>query len=336
MLKLSLSTIILLIGVAQSSAEDRRYPLRLLEHLLAARSPHAQPRRPVPVGRGMNFAESEVQEVADHQYQLNVRLLLAEVQSQLLGSERAHEFFIRATRYGIPSFNNLNFCDNYILSYDIRLRHPSWILEHISNDRPMQEADLGVSGVNPFMSHSDYGQNIFPQDPNPPFGTLTDYQSVDQSHCSSRIIPRFSVLNPSLGRRLESYLEHIARHSRNLYVITGAMYKSVSTVQHLGILDDDDDFERVFHTTFGPNGVAIPTHLFKVVVYEDMNEEKVMEAFLIPNKDKVSQHANLNRYRVHILRELPRIERETGLRFFEILDRMSIRKPHRLYLDYEG
>lgn len=306
------------------------YPLKLLERLLVAQSPEAQPRKPVPLGRGMPFSNPSVQETANEQYQLQVRLLLAEVQSQLLGTEGAHEFFVQASRFSIPSFNNLNFCDRYILSYDVRLRHPTWILEYVSNEQPVQ----GAKELNPFMCHSNQGQGVFTQ--LPLFQTLSNHNSMNKQGCSAAIEPQFPVLNPSLGLRLERYIDHIARNSRKLYVITGAMHRSVSTVQHLGILADDDDLGRVFYTSFGPNGVAIPSHLYKVVLYEDMNKEKAMEAFLIPNKDKVSQSTNLNKYRLDIDKELPKIERDTGLRFFEIVNRLSVKKPQKLYLDFAG
>ena len=40
-----------------------------------------------------------------------------------------------ALKYGLPSSENLRFFQNFVVSYDARLRNPRWVLEHLTCNR---------------------------------------------------------------------------------------------------------------------------------------------------------------------------------------------------------
>lgn len=297
-----------------------KHPLRVLEELIKSRSGQ----KGFSNGQAIYTTNLE-QRIASHEYQLQVRLLLAEVEAQLLGSKNAMKFFQQATTLGLPGLENLNFCDNYILSFDTRLNHPIWVLEFFDHGRRVPNTRLL-----PLLSETDYVIDIFHQHPDSMAKQTFTYQTC----CIHDIVPKFVMTNPDLGRRLEQYATHLAKHSRNILVITGSMYKAISTVQYLGIVPNDDDFEKVLYTTINTKGMAIPTHFYKILVYEKPSTELAMEAFLIPNNDRTPPHLSLVRCRVDIDKELPEIEKEVGLKFFEILNRTRVSKPSELQYQY--
>lgn len=47
----------------------------------------------------------------------------------------ASDFFSKASSYGLPSEENLKICENYILSYDFRLKHATWVLQYLTPER---------------------------------------------------------------------------------------------------------------------------------------------------------------------------------------------------------
>ena len=46
-----------------------------------------------------------------------------------------------ALKYGAPNSENLRFFQNFVVSYDSRLRNPRWVIEHITRDRARGEAN---------------------------------------------------------------------------------------------------------------------------------------------------------------------------------------------------
>ena len=65
----------------------------------------------------------------------------------------------------------------------------------------------------------------------------------------------------------------------------------------------------------GANNVAVPTHLYKVILAEDNNKEAVLGAFVVPNKP-INLDYKLRDFQV----SLGDLEKYSGLAFFPFFD----------------
>jgi len=75
----------------------------------------------------------------------------------------------------------------------------------------------------------------------------------------------------------------------------------------------------VKYQVLGSNNVAVPTHLYKIILVEDPKLEKPMlAAFVIPNRPV--QNVNLEEFEV----ELKEIEKHVGVQFHQELDRSMV------------
>lgn len=115
-------------------------------------------------------------------------------------------------------------------------------------------------------------------------------QVMSESFYLTNMVPQVPNLNRGVWLRLELRLRNIVRnHNRELYVITGAVYSA--------------DHKKI------GNGVAVPTHMFKVIVDAGAGQGI---AFLFPNRqdNKISQ-SDLLKYATSIRA----VEAATGLNF---------------------
>lgn len=275
-------------------------PLKVLEGLLAQRQAAAS---------DSNVVE---QDVIDQQYQSQVRLLLAEIRCQLLGSKEAQEFFQVAAINGLPSADSLRFCDNYIVSYDRRLKHPIWLIEYLT---PEKIARTGYSKAH-LSSYVKMTVNA---------------RLMDHSACTSDIAPQMPELNRGPWIKLEKYVEHLARNTKGIHVITGALYlpEDGSCIAQPG------KEEFISYTLFGKNRIAVPTHFYKVMAYKTDGPTS-MEAFVLPNSIENNGRSNLQQFRVDVERDLHRVERSAGLLFFDTFDQAVIAKPNSLQFGFDG
>lgn len=246
----------------------------------------------------------------------------------------AQAFYEGARVYGLPSTDNLKLSENYILSYERRLKHPLWVLEHLREGQMKLRAakrnesffvdDLTLHEY--FRStNEDYWDSGYDRGHMAPAADNKASQRLaDQSFCLSNVAPQLPGLNRGAWVRLETYVVHLARRSRNLYVVTGALYLPVET----------DTGLEVVYKVIGPNHVGVPTHFYKVILSESPSGELAMEAFLIANSPATNENQKISEFRVDILRDLPNIERASGLIFFDKLDRTKLARPTTFLYNY--
>lgn len=82
--------------------------------------------------------------------------------------------------------------------------------------------------------------------------------------------------NRDIWNKLESYVRKLARKHPNVYVCTGPLYLAQR---------EADGKSYVRYQVIGANAVSVPTHFFKIVVYEmDGGGALAMESYVMPNK----------------------------------------------------
>lgn len=269
---------------------------------------------------------------------IQIDMLLAELQSKIVGNVAAQKFLFKAARFGLPSSDNLKFSNNYIISYDNRLKHPVWSLEHLTDslmrvfnvprDRHTFYVDMTFHEY--FRSaDTDYRFTGFDRGHLvPACDNVANARWVEQSYYLSNIVPMAPNTNRGPWARLESYVTHVARHSKNMYIVTGTLYLAPSRrfgrpQQHLS------------YRVLGRNRVSVPTHMYKVFVAESHVGPLIMQAFLMPNDDRIGRYVHLKEFIIDVDKKLSSIEEAAGFKIFDALDKATAIKPNTLLYGFD-
>lgn len=135
--------------------------------------------------------------------------------------------------------------------------------------------------------------------------------SMDQTFYLTNIVPQDPQHNSSYWNRLEMYCRHLASLHGNVNITTGPLY--------LPYKDEESGKRFVKYEVIGPNSVAVPTHLFKIVIVEDEHAQPLsLGVFIVPNRPIGDE--DLTRFQV----SLEELESATGVKFHSKLDRAKI------------
>lgn len=303
-----------------SAASD---PLNVLAELITSRSARQ---------------DSESSDDAGQEY-FNTRteLLFADLQVRSTGLLSAQRFFHKATRFGLPTTEGLRFFDNYIVSYDRRLKNPVWVLQHWdARDFKKEKVtrrrlrNLYHDATIPEMFQAtgeDYKGSRYERGHMMASSRNVCPAHFHQTYYITNIVPQFHDLNSGLMFRLECYIEYLAVRSKNMYIITGSLYLPPGGTHYLAVAGDDDEVTLTY-SVIGRTRVAVPSHFYKVFVREHTDGELSMEAFLVENCEGSTRHVSLEHSRLDIDRDLPELEQAAGMTMFDIIDRTKIAKPH--------
>lgn len=238
------------------------------------------------------------------------------------------ENFAQSSRYGLPSKDNLRLFNDFILSYDRRLRSPIWVLEHLHSGKLDQKNNVtrkNSSFIEDITLHEyfratlkDFKGSQFDRGHMAAAANHKMSQNdMDQTFILSNVSPQEREFNGGGWERLESYVRWLAKKSKNLYVVTGPLYLPQKS---------NDGKMFVTYRVIGDNMVSVPTHYFKVILTESEGNTLTMEAFLMPNDPKLTADIKLDDYRVPISK-LDVIERASGVIFFDSVQRNKVDAP---------
>ncbi|EGD78310.1 hypothetical protein PTSG_09377 [Salpingoeca rosetta] len=238
----------------------------------------------------------------------------------LLASRDTTEY---AAKYGLPSEGNVVHKAGYIASLNYQTRTPNWVLQHLTKD--LQEEVHAHRSSFPFFEDEavpslfraqlrDYQRSGFSR------GHLaaasdnkfSEAAMRDSFALSSNIVPQEMSMNGCDWLRLERMSRGLTNKFKHVFVVSGPMY--------LAERDHTNNCMAVRYQVVGPNQVAAPTHMFKVILAEnDQGEDRAVAAFVMPNRP-IRDNEPLYRYQVPLVE----LERSTGLRFFPKLDRSEL------------
>lgn len=240
-----------------------------------------------------------------------------------------------SAKYGLPSKDNLRIFNDFILSYDRRLRSPAWVIEHLtpeklknrtsetSRDKSKFKEDPAIHEY--FRSKlADYTNSGYDRGHMAAAGNhKLNQEDLDQTFALSNISPQKPELNRGAWEKLETYTRWRAARAKNLYVVTGPLYLPMKA---------RDGNLYVTYRVLGRNHVSVPTHYFKVFLVEGKDNKLALEAFLMPNESRM-ENVDLDDYRVPLDR-LDIIERASGVIFFDQLFREKIEAPSKLAVGF--
>lgn len=116
----------------------------------------------------------------------------------------------------------------------------------------------------------------------------------------------------------------MAARSEKLYVVTGKLFKPYK------------DKRDLRYRLIGLNRIAVPTHLYKVILHRDMRGNMLMEVFAVQNSNLIDEAEDLEKFRIDVENDLGKLEKVTSLKFFDILDRTKIWTPPKFQYGFVG
>ncbi|CAG8511573.1 5277_t:CDS:2 [Acaulospora colombiana] len=217
----------------------------------------------------------------------------------------------------------------YFASYNRRLRHPDWVLEHITKESLKRGEDVDRS-KSPFREDLaipemfrakvlDYFKSGFDRGHMAPAADAkTSQDALDETFLLTNIAPQ---VGNGFNRDYWSFLEEFCRrlvtkeNFSDVYVFTGPAYLPRK---------EDGKFYVKYQLIGDPPIIAVPTHFYKIIlaIKDDKNSSngqlRALGSFLVPNQ-RIPNSDPLEDYLV----PLDAIERTTGLKFFENLEKST-------------
>ncbi|CAD5123269.1 DgyrCDS11628 [Dimorphilus gyrociliatus] len=224
-------------------------------------------------------------------------------------------------KYGIPERpGDLMFYKNHVLSYNAASRIPFWVAEHLTKDSLSGKANRKFSDFKPdpsienlFMSeNSDYWNSGWSRGHMAPAGdNKHDQEAMDESFLLTNIVPQDLSNNAGFWNRLEMYCRKLVKNYDDVRIFSGPVMVPET---------DQDGNIYVKYRVIGKNHVAVPTHLFKVIVADSADSNQFVAAFLVPNKP-ITFERKLRDYQV----DVSRIESLIGFRLLPNLKAKSMK-----------
>uniref|UniRef100_A0A1D1XKQ0 Endonuclease n=1 Tax=Anthurium amnicola TaxID=1678845 RepID=A0A1D1XKQ0_9ARAE len=217
------------------------------------------------------------------------------------------------------AFNDLFVREAYIVSYNRRLRHPNWVLEHIteetlkrgegvdrSKSRFLEDLDIPEK----FRAKlTDYVKSGYDRGHMAPAGDAKfSQEAMDETFLLSNVAPQVgNGFNRDYWAHFEEFCRRLVYNEgfKDVYLFTGPAYLPKK---------DENDKWYVKYEMIG--SIAVPTHYYKVILAAKDDPSKAggrfyaLGAFLVPN-ERISDTTPLTVFEVSI----DSLERTTGLTF---------------------
>lgn len=177
--------------------------------------------------------------------------------------------------------------DGYVLEHADFDRLPLWVAEHVRAEqltpvpkyrRPRWKAEPQLpKGVR--AENEDYQglKDVYDRGhlaPNADFGTK---EARDQTFYLSNTVPQDSMNNRRVWERIERQVRAWIEKRGEAFVVSGGFFHDPE--EETGAADG-----RVEYSTIGPNEVAVPTHLYKIVLAPAGGGRWEVIAFVVENR----------------------------------------------------
>ncbi|XP_074755974.1 nuclease EXOG, mitochondrial isoform X2 [Athene noctua] len=248
------------------------------------------------------------------------RLIRSQSQPELVPVEPVEESLLE--KYGFPEAGTETRCyTNHALSYDQAKRVPRWVIEHISKQKTLGNADrrhckfkpdpnipLMFSAVNEDYLGSGWSRGHMAPAGDNKFST----RAMAETFYLSNIVPQNYENNAGFWNRMEMYCRELTERFEDVWVVSGPLTLPQT---------NDDGKKSVTYQVIGKDDVAVPSHLYKVVLARrsrTSTEPLVLGAFVVPN-DPIGFSHQLSEFQVNI----EDLEKMSGLVFFPQVDKIK-------------
>ncbi|CAI9588965.1 unnamed protein product [Staurois parvus] len=216
--------------------------------------------------------------------------------------------------YGFPqSGTEVRQYVGHSLSYDQEKKTPRWVIEHLTKEKTLGNEDRKHYNFKPdpnipaifSATNEDYLKSGWSRGHMAPAGDAKySPEAMAETFYLSNIVPQNYENNAGFWNRIEMYCRDLAERFDDVWVVSGPL---TLPVQH------EDGQKSVTYQVIGKDDVAVPTHLFKVILArKNQSAETLAEgAFIVPNIPISFDH-QLPEYQV----EHEDLEKKSGLVFF--------------------
>lgn len=185
----------------------------------------------------------------------------------------------------------------FIICHSGSLKAPVWSIHELLESNlsapaaPRKHFRRDRSLAIPGAADADYRNSGFSRGHLVPARDMAhDEQALSDSFLLSNAVPQNVVMNRSIWRSLENRVRNLALGADSVTVVTGAIFP--------------ENPDRI-----GANGVAVPSHLYKVILVERGGRSRLL-ASVIPNSD--GPEPSLDPF----VTTVAEVEALTGLTFF--------------------
>lgn len=209
---------------------------------------------------------------------------------------------------------NLRYKENYVASLNFKTKAPNWVAEHITHQNMQGEGnrnninfeadetvDSRFRATNEDYFNSGYSRGHM----TPASNNKRSMTAMKETFIlNSNIVPQDFQNNSLYWHRLELFARGLVNQFANVYIVTGPLYLPEQSQQQLQV-EEKGKKPAIVHPTvkyqvIGKNHVAVPTHLFKLILTENAQDGTTAAAgFVIPNK-KIPEDDHLTKYQVPI------------------------------------
>uniref|UniRef100_T1IRM1 Endonuclease n=1 Tax=Strigamia maritima TaxID=126957 RepID=T1IRM1_STRMM len=224
-------------------------------------------------------------------------------------------------KYGVPTRPPpIMYYANHVLAYDSMRKTPIWVAEHLTKKSTEGFANRKRCRFQPdpklketcfTASNDDFWNSGWSRGHMAPAGNNKHNQvAMDETFYLTNVVPQDIENNSGFWNRFEIYCRELTKRYKDVRLISGPLYMSRS----------EGNRKYVQYEVIGENNVAVPTHLYKIVVAENPHDSrKFVGAFVIPNAP-ISYEQSLTEFQV----PLKALEKETGIKFMKKLDRYKV------------
>lgn len=227
------------------------------------------------------------------------------------------------SKYGLPrNSQQFVFHKNHVLCYDRQRRIPLWVAEHVTKENLKGSASRKHSKFLPdpavpvmFSAHNqDYHKSGWSRGHMAPAGdNKYDQEAMSATFFLSNIVPQNVDNNNGFWNRLEMYCRGLTAKFDDVWIVSGPLFLSESS--------RGTGKKYVHYEVIGNSEVAVPTHLFKIVVAEkEGSGNPLVGVFVVPNT-AIPSDRQLQEFKV----DLEFVESHSGLQLLPLLERKKSR-----------
>ncbi|ESO97146.1 hypothetical protein LOTGIDRAFT_174581 [Lottia gigantea] len=227
----------------------------------------------------------------------------------------------RILKYGIPDRGQEYYIyDNHVLAYDQAKKIPIWVAEHLNAQNVKGSANRKHSKFKPDPSvngrfnaeNDDYFKSGWSRGHMSPAGNHKfNQEAMNASFFLSNVVPQNFENNSGFWNRFEIYCRNLTKKFTDVRVITGPVF--------LPDLEEDGP-AIVKYPVIGKGQVAVPTHLYKVVLAELDGKPIALGAFVVPNKP-----IGFDKKLTDFIVPLETLEEKTGVEFLPKLNLSNVK-----------
>jgi len=160
---------------------------------------------------------------------------------------------------------------NFIVCYDQAKRIPCWEFETLTRDsitgKAKRSSKFRGDACIPALFRStkrDYKKSGFDRGHLAPAGNNKQNSKVmEQTFLLSNIVPQNHQMNAGIWSELEFFCRNLTMDWDAVHVITGHVMRPQTMTDSKG-----NEIKVVSYQVIGPNEVAVPTHLYKIILCE--------------------------------------------------------------------